>query len=289
MSRLLVTGGSGQLGRLVIERLLDLVPASQIVALLRNPDAAGDLAASGVEVRLGDYSQPQTLDAAFAGIGRALLISSNALGQRVAQHRHVIEAARRAKVGLLAYTSVLHADRSPLGLAAEHLETESILRASGVPFVLLRNGWYTENYTAAIPAALAHNALLGSAGEGKIASAARADYAAAAAAVLTGNRDWNGQVLELAGDAAYTLPQLAAEITQQSGRQVAYVNLPEAEYRAALIGAGLPAEIAALLADSDTGAAAGALFNDSHQLSALIGRPTTPMPQSVAAALAVHP
>jgi len=284
--RLLVTGASGQLGQLVIADLLATTPAAQIAATVRTAEAGARLTALGVEARIADYGRPETFDAALAGIDRVLLISSNALGQRAAQHGNVIAAAKRAGVGLLAYTSVLHADTSPLGLAGEHRDTEALLRASGVPFVLLRNGWYTENYTAAIPAALAHHALIGSAGEGRIASAARADYAAAAAAVLTTPENWSGRVFELAGDDAYTLPELAAELTKQSGEQVGYVNLPEADYRAALLGAGLPAEIAALLADSDVGASKGALFDDSRQLSALIGRPTTPLAASVAAALA---
>jgi len=284
--RLLITGAGGQLGQLAVEQLLNLVPAAQVVATVRNADAGSRLTERGVEVRIADYDRPETLDAALAGIGRMLLVSSNALGQRVAQHRGVIEAAARANVGLLAYTSVLHADTSPLGLAQEHRETEAILRASGLPFVLLRNGWYTENYTASVPAALAHNALLGSAGDGKIASAARVDYAAAAAAVLATDENWSGRVFELAGDHAYTLAEFAREVAQQSGRRVEYANLPEADYKAALLKAGLPEGLAALIADSDAGAANGALFDDGRQLSALIGRPTTPMAASVAAALA---
>ncbi len=284
-SRLLVTGASGQLGQLILDQLLTLVPAERIVALVRTAEAKAAVTARGIEARIGDYDQPETLDVALAGIDRMVLISSNALGQRVPQHRNVIEAAQRAGVKLLAYTSLLHADASPLGLAAEHLATEALLRASGVPFVLLRNGWYNENYTASVAPALAHNALLGSAGDGRIASAARADYAAAAAAVLTASEDLAGRVFELAGDAAYSLNELAAEIARQSGKTVAYVNLPEADYKAALIGAGLPEPIAALLADSDAGAAKGGLFDDSHQLSALIGRPTTTIAASVAAAL----
>ncbi len=284
--RLLVTAASGQLGRLVVERLLETVPAGRIVATVRTADAGSSLAALGVQVRVADYARPETLDAALAGIDRVLLISSNALGQRVAQHRNVIEAAKRAGVGLLAYTSVLHADTSLLGLAEEHRQTEALLRASGVPFALLRNGWYSENYTAAIPAALAHHALIGSAGEGRIASAARADYAAAAAAVLTAAEDLAGRVFELAGDESYTLSDLAAEITRQSGQQISYVNLPEAEYKAALLGAGLPEALAGLLADSDMGASKGALFEGGRQLSTLIGRSATPMAASVAEALA---
>lgn len=283
--RLLVTGASGQLGQFVVDHLLRTVPPGRIAAAVRGGEAADRLTALGVEARIADYARPETLDGMFAGIDRALLVSSNALGQRVSQHRNVIEAAKRARVGLLAYTSVLHADTSPLGLAAEHRETEALLRASGVPFVLLRNGWYTENYTGAFPAALANHALIGSAGQGRIASAARADYAAAATAVLTTAETWAGRVFELAGDEAYTLSDLATELARQSGQEVAYRDMPEAAYKAALLGAGLPEGLADLLADSDAGAAQGALFDDGRQLSALIGRPATPMAASVAAAL----
>lgn len=207
---IVVTGASGQLGRLVIQSLLRRqVPASQIVAAVRTPAKAADLAALGVQVREADYTRPDTLDAALAGAEKVLLISSNEVGQRAPQHQNVIDAARRAGVKLLAYTSLLRADTSPLGLAAEHVATEAALKASGVPHVLLRNGWYTENYLASVAPALQHGAFIGSAGEGRIASAARADYAEAAAAVLT-LPDQAGQVHELAGDTAYTLAELAA-------------------------------------------------------------------------------
>jgi len=281
---IVITGASGQLGRLVIDKLLKTVPAGEIVAAVRTPAKVADLAARGVQVRQADYTQPATLDSAFKGADKLLLISSSELGQRAAQHRAVIEAAKRAAVKLVAYTSVLHADRSPLGLAGEHRETEALLAASGLPYVLLRNGWYSENYAASIPSALAHGAVLGSAGAGRIASAARADYAAAAAAVLT-RADQSGRIYELAGDDAYTLADFAAEIARQSGKAIVYKNLPEAEYKAILIGAGLPAGLADLLADSDVGASKGGLFDDSRQLSQLIGRPTTPLATSVAAAL----
>ncbi|MDM0055249.1 SDR family oxidoreductase [Variovorax fucosicus] len=279
-----ITGATGQLGRLVIEALLPKIPAAQIVAAVRSPEKAKNLAALGVQVRQADYAQPATLEAAFQGVEKVLLISSSEVGQRAAQHRAVIEAAAKAGVKLIAYTSILRADTSPLALAAEHKETEAALRASGLPFVLLRNGWYTENRTASIPVALQHGAVLGAAGEGRIASAARADYAAAAAAVLT-REDQAGRVYELAGDTGYTLSELAAEIARQSGKTVAYQDLPEPAYKAALVQAGLPEGFAALLANSDAGTAKGALFDDSRQLSQLIGRPTTPLATTVAAAL----
>lgn len=282
---IVVTGANGQLGRLVIHGLLQQRPASSIVAAVRSPDKAADLAALGVQVRQADYEQPATLDSAFAGAQRLLLISSSEVGRRARQHQAAIDAAVRAGVGLLAYTSLLHADTSPLGLADEHRQTEQALRASGLPFVLLRNGWYTENYLGAVGAALTHGALLGSAGEGRIASAARADYAAAAVAVLTSAEPEAGRVYELAGDSAYTLTELAAEISQQAGRSVVYRDLPEADYKAALIGVGLPEGLAGMLADSDAGAARGGLYDDSHQLSRLIGRASTPLATLVAAAL----
>lgn len=281
---IVVTGASGQLGRLVIEELLKKLPAQQIVAAVRNPDKLSDLAVRGVQVRLADYSQPDTLEAAFQGAEKVLLISSSEVGQRVAQHRNAIDAAKRAGVGLVVYTSILRADTSPLALAAEHKETEALLKASGLPHTLLRNSWYTENYLASIPPALQHGVFIGSAGEGKIASAARADYAAAAAAVLTRSGQ-AGKTYELAGDEAYTLAELAAEITRQSGKVVVYQNLPEADFKGALLGAGLPDPIAGLLAESDVGAAKGGLFDNGHQLSELIGRPTTPLATLVKAAI----
>lgn len=282
---IVVTGATGQLGRLTIQALLRSVPAEQIVAAVRTPAKAQDLAALGVVVREADYTVPATLDSAFAGADKLLLISSSEIGRRVAQHRAVIEAAQRAGVRLIAYTSVLKAGESLLGLAAEHRETEAMLASSGLPFVLLRNGWYTENYTASLPTALAHGALIGSAGLGRIASAARADYADAAAAVLT--RDGQaGKVYELAGDDAYTLADLAAEAARQSGKPVVYKDMPEADYKAALLGFGLPEVVATLLSDSDAAASKGALFDDQRQLGALIGRPTTPMAATVRATLA---
>ncbi|WP_257305217.1 SDR family oxidoreductase [Geothrix campi] len=281
---LVVTGATGQLGRLVLQSLLKQVPAGQLVAAMRSPEKAQDLAALGIQVRRADYDRPETLLEAFRGAGRVLLISSSELGKRFAQHRAAIDAAKAAGVQLLAYTSLLRAGTSPLPLGLEHRQTEDYLQASGLPFALLRNSWYTENYMASIPPALQHGVFLGSAGEGKIASAARADYAEAAAAVLL-KPDQAGRVYELAGDSAYTLAGLAAEVARQAGKPVAYQNLPEAEYQAILIGAGLPEPVARLLAESDTGAAQGGLFDDSHALSRLIGRPTTPMATSVAEAL----
>ncbi|MFL9878797.1 SDR family oxidoreductase [Herbaspirillum rhizosphaerae] len=281
---IVVTGAAGQLGRLVIAALLKTVSAGQIVAAVRSPEKAGDVAALGVQVRRADYTDAASLDAAFQGATKVLLISSNEIGARLAQHRAVIDAAKRAKVQLLAYTSVLRADTSSLGLAAEHWETEQAIKDSGVPAAILRNGWYTENYTVGVPGAVAQGAIYGSAGEGRISSAARNDYAEAAAVVLAGEGH-AGKIYELAGDSAYTLAELAAEVSRQSGKSVEYRNIPEADYKAALVGFGLPEVVAALLSNSDTAASKGALFDEGRQLSALIGRPTTAWTASVTAAL----
>ena len=282
---IVVTGASGQLGRLVIESLLQKALAEEIVAAVRKPKSVGEFLARGVQVRQADYDQPESLTAAFQGADKLLLISSSEVGRRTPQHRAVITAAKAAGVGLLAYTSILHADTSPLPLAAEHKETESLIRASGLPAVILRNSWYTENYLAGIPAALQYGVLLGSAGEGRIASAARADYAEAAAAALTRDNQ-AGRIYELAGDESYSLDELAQAIARQSGKAVAYRNLPEGEFRGALIDAGLPEDLATLLAESDVGASKGGLFDDSRQLSRLIGRPTTKLAAMISRKLA---
>ncbi|QOL14656.1 SDR family oxidoreductase [Dickeya dianthicola] len=270
-----ITGATGQLGRLVIDALAKSVPTEQIVAVVRDPGKASTLAAQGVHVRYGDYDRPDTLVNALSGVDKLLLISSSEVGKRETQHQAVIDAAKKAGVGLIVYTSLLHVDTSPLGLAAEHLATEGALRASGIPHVILRNGWYTENYAASIAPALAHGAFIGAAGDGRIASAARSDYAQAAAIVLQLNGQ-EGKIYELAGDNSYTLAEFTEEIAKQSGKTVQYVNLPQADFADALKSAGLPDFLADMLADSDAGAEKGGLFDDKNALAALLGRPTTP-------------
>ncbi|MHA1088915.1 SDR family oxidoreductase [Enterobacter ludwigii] len=279
-----ITGATGQLGQLVIEQLLNTVPANQIVAIVRNPAKAEALSQQGITVRQGDYADESTMTSALKGVEKLLLISSSEVGQRATQHQNVINAAKAAGVKFIAYTSLLHADKSPLGLHVEHVATEKALAESGIPYALLRNGWYTENYLASAPPALEHGVFIGAAGEGKIASATRADYAAAAAKVISGDGH-AGNVYELAGDHAWTLSELAAELSKQSGKNVAYQNMSEADFAAALKGVGLPAGLAEMLADSDVGASKGGLFDDSHTLSKLIGRPTTPLSESIKAIL----
>ncbi|PPU77145.1 NAD(P)H-binding protein [Xanthomonas cucurbitae] len=282
---ILVTGASGQLGALVVDALLERVPASRIVATARDTASLAGFAKRDITVRQADYANPHSLDQAFAGVGRVLLVSSNAVGARVPQHRHVIEAAKRAGVELLAYTSILHADTSTLSLAEEHVATEALLRDSGVPHVLLRNGWYTENYTGSIAAEVEHGGAMGSSGDGRISAATRADYAAAAAAVLASDAPQAGQVYELAGDTAFTMAEYAAEVARQSGKPVAYHDLAEADYAAALVQVGLPAGFAQALAQCSASSRGGSLFDDSRTLSRLIGRPTTPLREAVATGL----
>lgn len=275
-----ITGATGQLGQHVVANLLKTTAADQLVAVVRNPAKAEALSQQGVNVRQADYGDEGALTKALQGVEKLLIISSSEVGQRAPQHRNIIQAATAAGVKFIAYTSLLHADTSPLGLAEEHVATEKMLADSGIPYALLRNGWYTENYLASAPPALEHGVFIGAAGEGKIASATRADYAAAAARVIS-EEGHAGKVYELAGDNGWTLSELAAELAKQSGKKVVYQNLSEADFAAALKSVGLPDGLADMLADSDVGASKGGLFDDSHTLSQLIGRPTTALADSV--------
>jgi NAD(P)H dehydrogenase (quinone) len=284
-AKYLVTGASGQLGTLVVAELLKKTPAANIVALVRRPESAAAFEAKGIEVRFGDYTDPASLEKAFLGIDRLLLISSSEVGQRAVQHQNAISAAKKAGVGFIAYTSILKADTSPLGLAVEHRQTEADLAASGIPYALLRNGWYTENKTGSIDPAIEHGAYIGAAGDGRISSAPRQDYAEAAVAVLTADAPETA-TYELAGDDSYSLSEFAAAIANAAGKPVAYADMSEADYAAALEGAGLPKAFAELLADSDAGTAKGALEDNSRTLSRLIGRPTTPWTETVVGAVA---
>ncbi|MGQ0567374.1 MAG: NAD(P)H-binding protein [Gemmobacter sp.] len=277
MTTIAVTGATGHLGRLTLDALKTRAPGATLVALARNPAAVTD-----EQARAFDYTQadPQAL----AGVDVLVLISSSSFDDRAGQHRAAIDAARAARVGRVVYTSILKGDASPMKIAADHVVTESHLRASGLPFTILRNGWYTENYTGSLGGALQAGAMIGAAGEGRIASAARADYAEAAAVAAGPGHD--GMVYELAGDTGHTMAEMAAEVSRLTGRAIPYNSLPEAVYAGILESFGLPPGFAALLADADAQAAHGALVDDSRTLSRLIGRPTTPMAKTVAAAVA---
>jgi NAD(P)H dehydrogenase (quinone) len=283
---IVVTGATGQLGRHVIEALLERnVPGGEIVATGRSVDKLADFARQGVRIQAMDYSDPASVAAALRGARRVLLISGSEVGQRVEQHRTVIEAAKAEGVELLAYTSIANADTTGMKLADEHRATENVLRESGVPFVLLRNGWYLENYTDQLPGTLAQGAIAGSAGDGKVSGAARADYAHAAAAVLVADGQ-AGKVYELGGDDAFTMADLAAEITAATGKDITYHNLPAEDYAGLLKGVGVPGAFAEILADSDLGIARGDLLVSTGDLRKLIGRPATSLAHAVRSAAA---
>ncbi|MFD7016860.1 SDR family oxidoreductase [Streptomyces sp. NPDC059928] len=282
---IVVTGATGALGRLVIDELLTRVPASEVAAVVRDEEKAAGLAARGVELRIADYSEPATLAGAFRAGDRVLLISGSEVGQRVPQHTAVIEAAKAAGVAQLAYTGILGGPGADFALAAEHKATEQLILDSRLPYTFLRNGWYTENYTANLAPVLAHGAVVSNAGEGRIASAARADYAAAAAAVLTGDGHL-GRAYELSGDVAWSLAEYAAEVAAASGKAISYTPLTPEAHLAVLTGAGVPAAFAEILVDVDHAIERGLLAATSGDLARLIGRPTTPLATSVRAAVA---
>jgi NAD(P)H dehydrogenase (quinone) len=283
---IVVTGATGHLGGLAVRALLDRgVAADQVIATGRNASKLAELDSLGVGVRRADYTDPASLKQAFVGADTLLFVSSSEVGQRVDQHRNVLAAARDAGVDLVAYTSITRADSSPLLLAAEHRATEQMIVESGLPHVLLRHSWYIENYTAQIPGILERGVIVGAAGDGRISAATRADYAEAAAAVVTTDGH-AGTVYELGGDTAFTMTEYAAALSGQSGTPVAYQNLPVEDYAASLTEHGLPAEAAAVYADADAGVARGDLYVDTGDLSRLIGRPTTPLADVIATALA---
>ena len=279
-----IAAASGQLGRLVVQSLKSRVPQEEIVALVRSPEKGADL---GVALREADYDRPETFVRALAGVDTLLLISGPVPGARVAQHRNVIGAAKRAGVQRIVYTSAIHADVSPLDIAADHRAAEADVSASGIAYTIVRNGWYTENYASAVSGALATGAVLGSADGARISSATRADYAEGIAAVLAG-AGHEGRIDELAGDDAWTMSDLAAEIGRQAGRTVVYRDLRAAEYAGILASVGIPEAVAQAIAGWDVAAAQGALFDDSRTLSRLIGRPTTPLSVAVAQMLEAH-
>ncbi|WP_275561771.1 SDR family oxidoreductase [Streptomyces sp. 5-6(2022)] len=283
---IVVTGATGQLGRLTVEALLRRgIPAADIIATGRDIARIKDLADRGITVRRADFADTDGLTKAFAGADRLLLISASVpVGERVANHRRVIDAAASAGVSLVAYTSTTHADTATTVLGATHRETEEYLRDRGIPSVLLRNSWYLENYTIQLPQILQNGAVVGAAGEGRISAASRADYAEAAAVALT-TEGHTGAVYELGGDESFTLTELAAAISAAARQQVTYADLPVADFAQALAAAGLPAELAQVLADADRGMNRGEMYTDSGDLRRLIGRPTVTLAEALAAAL----
>lgn len=285
---IVVTGATGQLGRLTVEALLRRgIATADIIATGRDIAGIKDLADRGITVRRADFADTDGLAEAFAGADRLLLISASVpVSERVANHRRVIDAAASAGVSLVAYTSTTHADTATTVIGATHGETEKYLRDRGIPSVLLRNSWYLENYTSQLPQILQNGAVVGAAGEGRISAASRADYAEAAAVVLT-TEGHTGAVYELGGDESFTLTELAAAISAAAGKQVTYADLPETDFAQALAAAGLPAELAEVLADADRGMNRGEMYTDSGDLRRLIGRPPVTLAEALSVA-ALH-
>lgn len=283
MTTYAVTGASGQLGKFVLEELLQKVEAKDVVAIVRDPSKLADYATKGVQVRQGDYDDPASLESALAGVDRLLLISGNALGERPRQHKNVADAAKKAGVGYIAYTSILRADDTPIKLGEEHRATEATLAESGLSYDLIRNGWYNENYVGSLPAQVEAGVITGAAGQGCVSSAARADYAAGAAEVLVNGK--GGEVYELAGDESWSMEEFAAEVSRQSGKEVKYQDMDEEDYAKSLEAVGLPDYVARIVANSNASVALGALENDGRTLSGLTGRKTTPISETIAKAL----
>jgi NAD(P)H dehydrogenase (quinone) len=285
MTTFAVTGATGQLGRLVVAALLDRgVPAQKSIAAVRTPEKAPDLAAQGVQVRHADYVRPETLAPALQGAERVLLISGTP-GDRVAQHANVINAAKQAGVQLVAYTGILHADTTTMLLAADHQATEQLIKDSGLPYALLRDGWYTEKYLMELEATFAHG-FAGAAGAGRFTPAARADYAEAAAAVLIDHAQETDVAYELGGDEPLTMDETAALLSDATGQSIAYNGMPVEQYAAVLAQAGLPEPAAQVLADASAAIARGELETDSGDLQRLLGRPSTPVKTTFEQALA---
>ncbi|WP_199493252.1 SDR family oxidoreductase [Marinitenerispora sediminis] len=282
---IVVTAATGALGRLVVDGLLERVPAEQVAVAVRDAGKAADLAARGVTVRVADYDDPATLAGAFQAGDRVLLISGNEPGRRIPQHSAVVDAAKAAGVALLAYTSVLGGPEADFALADDHRATERLIQESGLPYVLLRNGWYSEVYTERLAEVLERGAVVASAGAGRIASAPRADYAAAAVAVLTGEGHEN-RAYELSGDEAWSLAEYAAEVSRQSGKEVVYNAVDAETHTRIFLDAGVPGPFAEILVGVDAAIERGLLARRNGDLAKLIGRPTTPISASIAAALA---
>ena len=282
--KIAITGATGQLGSIVIEKLLLQTEANNIVALVRNPAKAAHLTAQNIEVREFDYDRPETLVPALSGIDKLLLISANEVGRRTPQHKAVIDAAKVAGVPYLAYTSLLRADTSPLGLAQEHRETEKLIQDSGLRYTFLRNNWYSENYLAGVAHTIEIGTLFGAAQDGRISSASRIDYAEAAAKVLTSTGHDN-QTYELAGSQSFSLSELATLIGQVASKNINYQNLSAEEYTQALTQAGLPAGLVEVIVDADIQTIQGAMYSDSQDLEQLIGRKTTNIQYAIEAAL----
>jgi NAD(P)H dehydrogenase (quinone) len=282
---ILVTGATGALGSKIVRSLLQKAPGAKVIAAARKQDRAAPLVAQGAEFRLLDYDRPETIDAAMQGVTRVVLVSGTDVGRRVPQHKAVIDAAKRAGVKLLGYTSILRATESPLLLAQEHRGTEEVLAASGLPHILLRHGWYTENSTATAPLSVKLGVVQSCAGDGRYSTATRQDYAEGDATLILRDGHSPGQRYEMAGSTSWTKGDYAALLSRLSGKPVTYQSMSQVDFAASLVAAGLPEIVAKIISDSDAGAAQGWLQDDSRTLEKVLGRPTTPLEQVVSQTL----
>lgn len=281
--RIAVTGATGHLGRLVIESLMNRgIAATDIVAIVRDAAKAADLSSQGIQLGVASYDDEAALTTALQGVNRLVFVSASEIGKREAQHANIINAAKAAGVTFIAYTSLLNADTSELGLAGEHIATEKFLTQSGIDHALLRNGWYWENYASALDSGKAVGKFFGAAGEATVSGAARRDYAEAAATVIT-SENQAGKVYELAGAPALSYQGIADEVAKVIGKEVTYVNQSVSEYQVTLEGFGLPAELAQVFAGMDEAIEKGALFSESTDLQDLIGRPSTTAAEALSA------
>jgi NAD(P)H dehydrogenase (quinone) len=274
--KILITGATGKLGTKVVETLLKTIPASQLAVSVRNPEKAEGLRARGVEVRQGDFDRPETLDTAFAGIDRLLIISADGDNEtRIRQHTDAVAAAARAQVKFIAYTSLGNASESTMFLAPPHVATEEAILKTGIPYSFLRNNWYLENEIPSIQGVLAGAPWVTSAGSGKVGWALQQDYAEAAAAVLAGNGHEN-TVYELSGK-LLTQEEFASALESVLGKEVHVQQVDDVTYADIMKGAGLPEFIIPFLVDIQKGIRDGALEIESSDFEKLLGRPATPI------------
>ncbi|MGO4692449.1 NAD(P)H-binding protein [Glaciibacter sp. 2TAF33] len=279
-----VTGATGHLGRLIVESLLARgVAAERIVAGGRRLDKLDDLSERGVRVARVDYSDEASLAAAFAAADTLVLVSGSEVGSRIGQHQAAVDAARAAGIRRIVYTSAPHADSTTLVLAPEHIATENLIRESGLAFTFLRNGWYSENYLGALYQAATTGEIVASVGDARVASASRADFAEAAAAVVIGDGH-DGAVYELTGDHAWDFAELAEAASEVLGTPVVYRSVTPEEHEAELIAAGLPTGTAGFIVALDGNIRDGLLAHTPGDLARLIGRPTTPLAEALGAA-----
>ena len=270
MSTILVTGANGHLGRLVIDTLLD--KGATVIAASRDPSKLADLTARGVETRHADFDDRASLEAAFAGVDRVLIISTDSLGsgQRLQQHLAAVAAAQAAGVGHIVYTSMPNPEGSAVTFAGDHLGTENAVKATGIPYTILRNAWYQENLFMSLPSALASGQWYSANGDGKIGHVARADCARAAAAVLFDPPV--NQTLTLTGPQTFTTAEVADLVSEVTGKPIQVIGVSDEQLAGGLKHAGLPDALIPMLVSFDTNTRQGGFDIVTDAVEKLTGR-----------------